>query len=264
MDPLTHEFICDDGRVLKPDEVEYIPLEPSPTGSMSVDVAKSVHETYMVPKRRDEEDENFYRLVRSQARLKYDKRNRPSIVFGEIAKIASSNFAIPVDVIETARKLFFAAVKERKLLTTKIIERYAIAAIFYAAKKRGLPISLLEFIKLFSRKRGGDIGFSEAYWDIQKIAGPVSQDYTPFLIKLSSIAKLDGASNVLELASKIAGEMKKLKPIKPNVAALASFIAACERSGVKLGVSKSKLAKAVGVSSYDGALKLAKKIALAI
>ena len=255
----NYEFVCgDSGVVLGPAVDGHDILAPSPTGVQRLDAVREIFETYMVPKRREEEDEEFYRLVRAQTRV---RGADPLARFKEVVNAASAKFNLPRDVVEDARMLFVKVIRTRKILTEDIVTRYAIASVFYVIKRRGLPVPLRDLIRLFSARRGGDLGIVRALWDIQRIAGKARQDYAPYLLKLATIAKLKCPGKIIEDASRIAEEMKKVKSFKPSVLAIASFLAACEINGMRPGVPKAALERAVGVSGCRDALRIARDVA---
>jgi transcription initiation factor TFIIIB Brf1 subunit/transcription initiation factor TFIIB len=260
MDVNTFEFVCDDGSglVLGTAIEGHDLFYHSPTGVQKLDAVREVFDTYMVPRKRGEEDAEFYRLVKAHTRV---RGVDPLARFKEVVDIASAEFNLPRDVVEDARVLFTRVIEKRRMVTEDIATRYAIASLFYVIKKRGLPVPLKELIRLFSAKRGGDLGITRALWDIQRIAGKVRQDYIPYLIKLSAVAKLGNPGKIIEDASKIAEEVKKVKSLKPSVLAIASFLVACEVNGVKPGVPKATLERAIGVSSCRDALRIAREVA---
>jgi len=262
MDVLNHEFVCaDDGSVLG-SAVEGLDLPfRSPTGVQKLDAVREVFDTYMVPGKRGDEDEEFLRLAKTQTRVRSSSGVDPLARFREVADIVAARFNLPRDVVEDAKAVFTRVVGARRSGTNDMAVRYAVASLFYAVKKRGLPIPLRELIGLFSARRGGDIGITRMLWDIQRVAGKVRQDYVPYLLKLSSVAGLEHPGRIIEDAVRIAEEVKKVRAVKPSVLALASFLASCEVNKVKPGVPRAVLERAVGVSGCGSALKLARDVA---
>jgi len=253
------EFICaETGEILNPNSIPYMEPWKSSSGSQRADSRWGLIDTYMVPRSREEENDTFYRLVKTQTRIKYSKihEQAPREFDSAVSLVRSYYPNIPQQVLDDAKRDFMEFVASRRILTRKTIRKHAIAILYYWIRRAGIPISQYEYLRIFPKNE--TLKFIKTYAEVVRRNGKAPVDYRAFITKALSYLGLENSGEIMRDAVEIAEKVRSISAIKPNVLAVASVIHACERRGIK--VRKMKLANALSVTNYYLALNLIRSL----